>query len=135
MSVGRHVRLVLTLVRQDILHLIRVVVMIQQRLNAEAHVTGLRLVAQILVRLVPSITPVPMPEEQNAGPAVIIALIHVHQEVHLIPAHILEVQSAVQAVILVPTAAQVVQHHLLVQAVITLKKWGRQNVAHHAILA
>lgn len=135
MSVGRHVELALTLVRQDILHLSLVVVMIQQRLNAEAHVTGLRLVVLILVRLVPSIIPVPMPEKQNAGPAVIIALIHVHQEVHLIPAHIQEGQSAVQVVILVLTVAQVVQHHLLVQAVITLKKWGRQNVALLATLA
>ena len=108
MNVATLARLVLIVVQVVIHQPTPAVVMIPRRLNAALHVIGLRSVAQIVVRPGQNIIPVLMPVLPNVEIVVTTVQIAVLRGLHLIPAHIQEGQSAVQVVILVLTAAQVV---------------------------
>ena len=134
MNVDKLVKIAPIVVRVVILQPTPAVVMIPRRQNAEAHVIGLRSVAQIVVRPGQNIIPVLMPVLPNVALVVTTVQTAVLRDLHPIPVLMPAPQNVVPAAIIAQIAVLQVQPHLLVQVVTMLKVSVQQNVALLAIL-
>lgn len=108
MNVDKLVKIAPIVVRVVIHQPTPAVVMTPQRLNAEAHVTGLRLVAQIAVRPGQNIIPVLTPVLPNVDLVVITVLTAVLRGLHLIPVLMPAEQNVALAAIIAQIVVQVV---------------------------